>query len=182
MVLEVVAMAGDKRNRKFLCAGERTEKILCATEECTPRSRGLWKKNLKNPKATTSKQKTPVSPGTFLKQKYKSTMFNEKFNKPNPIFQILLLLFLSQTLLSQKIYTSTEAINHIGDFSSRGNIFLNIDGIYFDNPFTAVIFKSDADKFPNIKSLEGKTIIVTGQIKLYRKPNRLSENKKFFTL
>jgi DNA/RNA endonuclease YhcR with UshA esterase domain len=85
-------------------------------------------------------------------------MFNKKFNKPNPIFQILLLLFLSQTLLSQKIYTSTEAINHIGDFSSRGNIFLNIDGIYPDNPF----------KFPNIKSLEGKTIVVTGQIKLYR--------------
>jgi hypothetical protein len=50
------------------------------------------------------------------------------------------------------------------------------------NPFTAVIFKSDADKFPNIKSLEGKTIVVTGQIKLYRKPNKLSENKKFFTL
>jgi hypothetical protein len=99
-------------------------------------------------------------------------MFNEKFNKPNPIFQILLLLFLSKTLLSQKIYTSTEAINHIGEFSSRGNIFLNIDGIYPDNPF----------KFPNIKSLEGKTIIVTGQIKLYRKPNKLSENKKFFTL
>jgi len=95
-------------------------------------------------------------------------MFNEKLNKPNPIFQILLLLFLSQTLLSQKIYTSTEAINHIGDFSSRGNNFLNIDGIYPNNPFTAVIFKSDADKFPNIKSLEGKTIIVTGQIKLYR--------------
>jgi DNA/RNA endonuclease YhcR with UshA esterase domain len=107
-------------------------------------------------------------------------MFNKKFNKPNPIFQILLLLFLSQTLLSQKIYTSTEAINHIGEFasvkgkvhqvyiSSRGNIFLNIDGIYPENPFTAVIFKSDADKFPNIKSLEGKTIIVTGQIKLYR--------------
>jgi hypothetical protein len=99
-------------------------------------------------------------------------MFNEKFNKPNPIFQILLLLFLSKTLLSQKIYTSTEAINHIGEFLSRGNIFLNIDGIYPDNPF----------KFPNIKSLEGKTIIVTGQIKLYRKPNKLSENKKFFTL
>jgi len=107
-------------------------------------------------------------------------MFNEKFNKPNPIFQILILLFLSQTLLSQKIYTSTEAINHIGEFasvkgkvhqvyiSSRGNIFLNIVRIYPDNPFTAVIFKSDADKFPNIKSLEGKTIIITGQIKLYR--------------
>jgi hypothetical protein len=109
-------------------------------------------------------------------------MFSEKFNKPNPIFQILLLLFLSKTLLSQKIYTSTEAINHIGEFSSRGNIFLNIVRIYPDNPFTAVIFKSDADKFPNIKSLEGKTIVVTGQIKLYRKPNKLSENKKFFTL
>jgi hypothetical protein len=99
-------------------------------------------------------------------------MFNKKFNKSNPIFQILLLLFLSQTLLSQKIYTSTEAINHIGEFSSRGNIFLNIVRIYPDNPF----------KFPNIKSLEGKTIIVIGQIKLYRKPNKLSENKKFFTL
>ncbi|MFZ8805470.1 MAG: hypothetical protein ACO2PO_21175 [Candidatus Calescibacterium sp.] len=115
-----------------------------------------------------------------ISKKDKSTMFNEKFNKPNPIFQILLLLFLSQTLLSQKIYTSTEAINHIGEFvsvkgkvhqvyiSSRENIFLNIVRIYPDNPFTAVIFKSDADKFPNIKSFEGKTIIVTGQIKLYR--------------
>jgi hypothetical protein len=61
-------MAGDKRNRKLLCAGERTEKILCETEECTPRSRGLWKKNLKNPKATTSKQKTPGYPGAYQKQ------------------------------------------------------------------------------------------------------------------
>ncbi len=107
-------------------------------------------------------------------------MLKTKFNKSFPIFQILLILLLSQTLFSQKIYTSTEAINHIGEFasikgkvyqvyiSSRGNIFLNIDVIYPDNPFTAVIFKSDADKFPNIKSLEGKTIIITGQIKLYR--------------
>jgi DNA/RNA endonuclease YhcR with UshA esterase domain len=130
-----------------------------------------------------------------ISKKGKSTMFNEKFNKPNPISQILLLLFLSQTLLSQKIYTSTEAINHIGEFasvkgkvhqvyiSSRGNIFLNIVRIYPDNPFTEVIFKSDSDKFPNIKSFEGKTIIVTGQIKLYRNkpeiilnsPNQIKE-------
>ena len=76
-------MAGDKRNRKLLCAGERTEKILCATEECTPRSRGLWKENLKNLKATTSKQKTPGSPGAFQKQQINHVQRKIEQTKPN---------------------------------------------------------------------------------------------------
>jgi hypothetical protein len=48
----------------------------------------------------TSKQKTPGSPGAFQKQKYKSTMFNEKFNKPNPTFQILIIPNSNLSILS----------------------------------------------------------------------------------
>jgi len=123
-------------------------------------------------------------------------MTHYKYNKLTSICQALIIFFLL-TLLTQpyafsqsktKIYTSTEAINHIGEFASvkgkvyqvyisrigeaipfgKGTIFLNIDGIYPNNPFSAVIFNSDAPKFTNIRSLEGKTIIVTGLIRTYQ--------------
>jgi hypothetical protein len=169
-------MAGDKRNRKLLCAGERTEKILCATEECTPRSRGLWKKNLKNLKATTSKQKTPGSPGAFQKQKIhqpcstKNLTNQTQFSKSCSSYSFPKPFSLKKFTLQPKPST-TSASSQAGETSS-----LTLSASI---PTTHL---SDADKFPNIKSLEGKTIIVTGQIKLYRKPNKLSENKKFFTL
>ncbi len=128
-------------------------------------------------------------------------MIHYKYNKLIPICQALIIFFLL-TLLTQpytfsqsktQIYTSTEAINHIGEFASvkgkvyqvyisrKGTIFLNIDGIYPNNPFSAVIFNSDAPKFTNIRSLEGKTIIVTGLIRTYqgkpeiiiREPNQI---------
>ncbi len=128
-------------------------------------------------------------------------MTHYKYNKLIAICQALIIFFLL-TLLTQpytlsqsktQIYTSTEAINHIGEFASvkgkvyqvyisrKGTIFLNIDGIYPNNPFSAVIFNSDAPKFTNIRSLEGKTIIVTGLIRTYqgkpeiiiREPNQI---------
>jgi len=115
-------------------------------------------------------------------------MLKHKFKKFILLCQALLILTTAPSL-AQKIYTSSEAINHIGEFasvkgnvhqvyiSSKGNIFLNIDGTYPNNPFSVVIFKSNAHKFPNIKSLEGKTIIVTGTIKLYRgKPEIIVNN------
>jgi DNA/RNA endonuclease YhcR with UshA esterase domain len=41
-------------------------------------------------------------------------------------------------------------------------------GKFPDNTFTAVILAADAAKFPDMDSLNGKTVDVTGQVRLYK--------------
>jgi len=72
-----------------------------------------------------------------------------------------------------------EASQHVGEeacvegkldhlyISQKGTIFLNFCPDYQDCSFQAVIFQSDADKFSNLESNEGKTIQVIGLIKTY---------------
>jgi DNA/RNA endonuclease YhcR with UshA esterase domain len=45
--------------------------------------------------------------------------------------------------------------------------FIDMGGRYPDNAFAGVLFSDDAGKFPNIDSLDGKTVDITGTIKLY---------------
>jgi DNA/RNA endonuclease YhcR with UshA esterase domain len=45
--------------------------------------------------------------------------------------------------------------------------FIDIGGPHPSNPFAAVIFESDAGKFPNVDTLDGKTVDITGRIRLY---------------
>jgi DNA/RNA endonuclease YhcR with UshA esterase domain len=52
--------------------------------------------------------------------------------------------------------------------ASGRTTFIDIGGRYPNNPFAAVIFESDAGKFPNVDALDGKTIDITGRIRLYR--------------
>jgi DNA/RNA endonuclease YhcR with UshA esterase domain len=49
-----------------------------------------------------------------------------------------------------------------------GVTLINIGGRYPDNPFTAVILAADASKFPDINALNGKTVDISGPVKLYR--------------
>jgi len=49
-----------------------------------------------------------------------------------------------------------------------GVTLIDIGGRYPDNPFTAVILAADANKFPDIRALNGKTVDVSGPVKLYR--------------
>jgi hypothetical protein len=46
--------------------------------------------------------------------------------------------------------------------------FIDIGGRYPKNPLTAVIFAADAAKFPDLPKLVGKTVDVTGAIRLYK--------------
>ncbi|MEM1973797.1 MAG: nucleotide-binding protein [Thermoplasmata archaeon] len=122
-------------------------------------------------------------------QKFKSPKLK---NQIIYIISLLVILTSTSNLSSQtKIYTPNDAINHIGEYatvkgyiaqvyiSRKGTIFLNVDKPYPDNTFTFVIFKTDAYKFPNIKSLEGKTIAVTGLIRTYQgKPEIIINNPK----
>jgi DNA/RNA endonuclease YhcR with UshA esterase domain len=76
----------------------------------------------------------------------------------------------------------SEAVQHVGQSvtvegvvaevrhaASGKATFIDIGGRYPDNPFAVVIFADDAGKFPKVDDLAGKTIDVTGTIKLYRK-------------
>jgi len=74
----------------------------------------------------------------------------------------------------------TEAPNHIGEYacvsgkidhvytSQKGTTFLNFCPDYKTCPFGAVIFGSNAYKFPNPGQYEGKTVEITGLIRSYQ--------------
>ena len=49
-----------------------------------------------------------------------------------------------------------------------GATFIDMDGLYPDNRFAAVIFVDDIGKFPGVKALEGKTVSISGPVQLYQ--------------
>ena len=75
--------------------------------------------------------------------------------------------------------TPEAAAHHVGEnatvrgvvaevYRSRSGItLLDMGGRYPDNPFAAVIFPEDAIKFPDLGSLSGKMVEVTGSVRLY---------------
>jgi DNA/RNA endonuclease YhcR with UshA esterase domain len=52
--------------------------------------------------------------------------------------------------------------------TAAGNTYIDIGGRYPNNTFAAVIFSSDASKFTNVTALKGKTVDITGPVKLYK--------------
>jgi micrococcal nuclease len=73
----------------------------------------------------------------------------------------------------------TEAPEHVGEYACvvgrvdhvntpKKTTFLNFCPDYKTCPFGAVIFSSDAYKFPNPKQYEGKTVEITGLIRSYQ--------------
>lgn len=46
--------------------------------------------------------------------------------------------------------------------------FIDMGGRYPNNTFAGVIFSDDASKFPDVDSLDGKTVDITGTVKLYQ--------------
>jgi DNA/RNA endonuclease YhcR with UshA esterase domain len=52
--------------------------------------------------------------------------------------------------------------------SAGGTIFVDLGGSGRESPFTGVIFKDYASKFPNVTSYSGKTVDITGLVQLYQ--------------
>ena len=75
---------------------------------------------------------------------------------------------------------ATEAGAHVGENAtvvgvltgvhktSSKSVLWDIGGQYPDNPFTGYVNKRDTDVIPDLTPLVGKTIAVTGLIKLYQ--------------
>jgi len=77
-------------------------------------------------------------------------------------------------------YSIDEVGAHIGEYatvtgmvaevfsSSKGTAFLDFGAAYPHQAFSAVIFGRDAAQFDNLRAYQGKTVSVTGKIRLYR--------------
>jgi DNA/RNA endonuclease YhcR with UshA esterase domain len=99
---------------------------------------------------------------------------------------LALILALAFTLaaapsLAQTVIPPADCSKHIGETATiEGTVsevhhaasgratFIDMGGRYPNNTFAAVIFKDDADKFPNIDTLAGKVIDITGRVKDYK--------------
>lgn len=77
------------------------------------------------------------------------------------------------------VLTPTDVSKHIGEtatvegtaniYQARSGVtFVDLGGSGRSAPFTGVIFKEKVSAFPNITSYSGKTVDITGQIRLYR--------------
>jgi hypothetical protein len=97
-----------------------------------------------------------------------------------------LILALALTLaaapaLAQTVIAPADAPKHLGETvtiegpasevhidSHSGVIFINMGGRFPNQACTGVIFKDDAGKFPDLDSLPGKVITITGRVKDYK--------------
>jgi|ERR1700733_4593824 len=64
--------------------------------------------------------------------------------------------------------TIEGVVSEVHHAASGKAIFIDIGGRYPNNAFAGVIFYDDAPKFPDVDSLEGKTVDITGTIKPYQ--------------
>jgi DNA/RNA endonuclease YhcR with UshA esterase domain len=95
------------------------------------------------------------------------------------VFSFIFFSLFVLTIYPQQKITAKEEENHIGEnlivtgivcqvyHSRTDTYFLEINGNYLDNEFTAVIFKSDSKKFKNLMDIEGQEVKVNGVIKEY---------------
>jgi DNA/RNA endonuclease YhcR with UshA esterase domain len=86
----------------------------------------------------------------------------------------------ASTIAQSSNYPALEAAKHVGETatitdkvdgvhqSGKGNIFLNMGGKYPNQAFTAFIPSANAAQFPNAQQYEGRTITVSGEIRLYK--------------
>jgi DNA/RNA endonuclease YhcR with UshA esterase domain len=89
-------------------------------------------------------------------------------------------LTLSAASASAQTITPSEARSHIGEHVTVEGIvsevhhaasgratFINMGGRYPNHLSNGVIFERDAPKFPGVDSLQGKSVGITGTIKVY---------------
>lgn len=52
--------------------------------------------------------------------------------------------------------------------SSGGTTFINFGGRYPNHVFYGVIFRNSASKFSGVRNLEGRSVAISGTVKLYK--------------
>ena len=63
--------------------------------------------------------------------------------------------------------TVEGVVSEVHTAASGRATFIDIGGRYPNNTFTAVIFSRDVTKFSNVDALDGKTVDITGPVRLH---------------
>ena len=97
-----------------------------------------------------------------------------------PVFALLLVLA-AASAKAQTVVAAADAPKHVGETvtvegtvsavhtdSRSGVTFIDMGGRFPDQAFTGVVFKADAGKFPNVESLTGKVVDITGPVHAYK--------------
>jgi len=66
--------------------------------------------------------------------------------------------------------TVEGVVSEVHTAASGRATFIDIGGRYPNNTFTAVIFSRDVTKFSNVDALDGKTVDITGPVRLHNEP------------
>lgn len=64
--------------------------------------------------------------------------------------------------------TVAGTVSEVHTSTRSGATFVNMGGRYPDDAFTGVIFSEDASKFPGVEALSGKTVEITGLVRLHK--------------
>lgn len=64
--------------------------------------------------------------------------------------------------------TIKGTVSEVATAARSGVTFIDMGGHYPDNSFAGVIYSGDAGKFPDVGSLSGKTIEITGEVLSYK--------------
>jgi DNA/RNA endonuclease YhcR with UshA esterase domain len=67
-----------------------------------------------------------------------------------------------------KPVTVEGTVSEVHTDARSGTTFINIGGRWPNAAFTGVIFADDAGKFPNVDSLTGKVVDITGRMQSYK--------------
>ena len=67
-----------------------------------------------------------------------------------------------------KNVTVEGPVSEVHHVASGKVTFIDMGGRYPNNTFAGVIFTDDASKFSDVDSLNGKTVDITGTVKLYQ--------------
>jgi DNA/RNA endonuclease YhcR with UshA esterase domain len=93
----------------------------------------------------------------------------------------LMLTLAAESGHAQTVIAAADAAKHVGETvtvegtvsavhadSGSGVTFIDMGGRFPNQTFTGVVFKNDASKFPNMESLIGKVVDITGQVHDFR--------------
>ncbi len=81
-----------------------------------------------------------------------------------------------------KKVTVTGKVSQVHTDKRSGVTFINMGGRYPANVFTGVIFRDYIGQFPQVHSLEGRAVSITGTVMLYKgKPEIILRDKAQLT-
>jgi DNA/RNA endonuclease YhcR with UshA esterase domain len=93
----------------------------------------------------------------------------------------LVLTLAAASAHAQTVIAAADAPKHVGETvtvegtvsavhteSLSGVTFIDMGGRYPEQAFTGVIFKNDTSKFPDVESLTGKVVDITGPVHDYK--------------